>query len=71
MESLYRRHRFPPEIIGHAVWLVLPLSTVAERSLSPDIHFHVSFANLSSTFDAFMDEGWQALKALRRSTPHG
>ena len=21
MESLYRRHRFPPEIISHAVWL--------------------------------------------------
>ena len=20
MESLYRRHRFPPEIISHAVW---------------------------------------------------
>ena len=40
-------------------------------ALSPDFHFHVSFANLSNTFDAFMDEGWQALKALRRSTPHG
>ena len=21
MESLYRRHRFPPEVISHAVWL--------------------------------------------------
>jgi len=21
MESLYRRHRFPPEIISHAAWL--------------------------------------------------
>jgi len=21
MESLHRRHRFPPEIISHAVWL--------------------------------------------------
>jgi transposase-like protein len=21
MGSLYRRHRFPPEIISHAVWL--------------------------------------------------
>ena len=21
MESLYRRHRFPPEIISHGVWL--------------------------------------------------
>jgi len=21
METLYRRHRFPPEIISHAVWL--------------------------------------------------
>ena len=39
--------------------------------LNPDFHFHVSFANLSSTFDAFIDEGLNALKALRRSTPHG
>ncbi len=44
---------------------------VSEAILNPDFHFHVSFANLSSTFDAFIDEGWKALKALRRSTPHG
>jgi hypothetical protein len=39
--------------------------------MNPDFHFHGSFANLSSTFDAFIDEGLKALKALRRSTPNG
>ena len=37
----------------------------------PDFHFHVSFANLASTFDALIDLGLNACKALRRSTPHG
>ena len=41
------------------------------RYMYPDFHFHVSFTNLLSTFDAFIDEGLSALKALRRSTPHG
>jgi len=39
--------------------------------LYPDFHFHVSFANLSTASDAFIYAGWKALKALRRSTPHG
>ena len=37
----------------------------------PDFHFSFSSANLSTASDAFIDEGWTALKALRRSTPHG
>ena len=41
------------------------------RTLEPDFHFSFDSANHRVASDAFIDEGWKALKALRRSTPHG
>jgi len=39
--------------------------------LTPNFHFSFGSANHRVASDAFIDEGWKALKALRRSTPHG
>ena len=38
---------------------------------SPDFHFSFGSANHRVASDAFIYEGWKALKALRRSTPNG
>jgi len=40
-------------------------------TLSPDFHFSFGSANHRVASDAFIDAGWKALKALRRSTPNG
>ena len=39
--------------------------------LDPDFHFGFGSANQRVASDAFIYEGWKALKALRRSTPNG
>ena len=39
--------------------------------LHPDFHFSFGSANHRVASDAFIDAGWKALKALRRSTPNG
>ena len=39
--------------------------------LYPDFHFSFDSANHRVASDAFIDTGWKALKALRRSTPNG
>ena len=39
--------------------------------LIPDFHFSFDSANHRVASDAFIDAGWKAIKALRRSTPHG
>ena len=41
------------------------------RVLTPDFHFSFGSANHRVASDAFIDAGWKALKALRRSTPNG
>ena len=41
------------------------------KVLSPDFHFSFGSANQRVASDAFIYEGWKALKALRRSTPNG
>ena len=41
------------------------------RALTPDFHFSFGSANHRVASDAFIDAGWKALKALRRSTPNG
>ena len=41
------------------------------QGLNPDFHFSFGSANHRVASDAFIYEGWKALKALRRSTPHG
>ena len=37
----------------------------------PDFHFSFGSANHRVASDAFIYTDWKALKALRRSTPHG
>jgi transposase-like protein len=53
----YRRHRFPPEIIQHAIWLYLTLSyrdveeLLAERGL--DISYVIFRERFLSIFHSF------------------
>ena len=42
-----------------------------ERGFNPEFHFSFGSANQRVASDAFIYEGWKALKALRRSTPNG
>ena len=44
---------------------------IVHRDLNPDFHFSFGSANHRVASDAFIDAGWKALKALRRSTPNG
>ena len=46
-------------------------SVPAHAGVSPDFHFSFGSANHRVASDAFIDAGWKALKALRRSTPNG
>jgi len=50
------------------MWPILGQEGEGTIFFNPDFHFHVSFANLSNTFDTFIYGGLKALKALRRST---
>ena len=43
---------------------------IVGQGIGPDFHFGLDSANHRTAFDAFIDEGLNALKALRRSTPH-
>ena len=42
-----------------------------QQLVYPDFHFSFDSANHRMASDAFIDAGWKALKALRRSTPNG
>ena len=44
---------------------------IVDRDINPDFHFSFGCANHRVASDAFIYEGWKALKALRRSIPHG
>ena len=47
------------------------MKAISGTAFDPDFHFSFDSANHRVASDAFIDAGWKALKALRRSTPNG
>ena len=47
------------------------INAIVPGGINPDFHFSFGCANHRVASDAFIYEGWKALKALRRSIPNG